>query len=213
MIKAIIRLVCCCIFASYTAYEESEQADNTRSIPYEIEFHMGNLKSSYVLLYGYVKRFRRLPWPKEIYLNRKLGEWAQTRVKLKETDTLPIHEVRAMGYIYDLIPVFPPMTRGGNLSDHQKRVMSCPIDLPILWSDAETSARYILLWCFVKQFNRYPAQTDVYYNFTLGAWYYLILNDSSSVTKKSLELIRAGFTSAPPPPDYNEKDPLLPKVK
>ena len=93
MIRAIVRLICCCIFTSYTAYEESEQADNTRTIPYEIEFHLGNLKSSYLLLYGYASRFKRLPWPKEIYLNRKLGEWVQTRVKLKETDTLPVHEI------------------------------------------------------------------------------------------------------------------------
>lgn len=223
MIRAIVRLICCCIFTSYTAYEESEQADNTRTIPYEIEFHLGNLKSSYLLLYGYASRFKRLPWPKEIYLNRKLGEWVQTRVKLKETDTLSLHEIRAMGYIYDLTTVFPPHPRGGNLSDHQKRVISCPVELVNLWSDAETSARYIYLWCFIKQFNRYPVQTDVYFNFSLGVWYGAIINDVSSATRKSLDIISKripGAASASPstesasePPPYksDETTPLLPK--
>jgi len=219
MIKEIIRLICCCIFTSYTAYEESEQADNTRTIPYEIEFHLGNLKSSYVLLYGYASRFKKLPYPNEIYLNRKLGEWVQTRLKLKETDTLPLHEIRAMGYIYDVITVFPPLVRGGNLTDHQKRVISCPVELINLWSDAETSARYILLWCFIKQFNRYPAPQEVYYKFTLGLWYGVIIRDISSSTRKSLEIISklipsATTSEASEPPAYksdNETTPLVPK--
>jgi hypothetical protein len=84
--------------------------EHTQSIPYEIEFHQGDLKNAYTLLYGYVSRFNRFPWNHEIYLNRNLGEWTLTRLKLKETDTLPLHQIRAMAYIYDLMKVTPTLT-------------------------------------------------------------------------------------------------------
>lgn len=198
VISPIIRCICCCI----STVDDMGHEESISDIPFEIENHLGILKSSYILLYGYARRHQQLPSLGEVYRNCKLGDWVNSRLKLQESDTLSLHEIRAMAYIYDLLKMNPSLT------DHQKRVISCPVLLVTLWADPEISARYILLWCFVSQFNRYPSPQEVYYNFAIGAWYNIIINDVSTVTQKSLKFIQRKLQGPKKP---EETIPLLPK--
>jgi hypothetical protein len=184
MIYQLVRCIFSCICCGAKIVDEMGHEESVSDIPYEIEHHLGGLRESYILLYGYVKRHGHFPVKGEVYRNKKLGDWFISRLNLQKSDTMSLHELRAMAYIYDLLQMNPTFT------DHQKRVISCPVLLVTMWADAETSARYILLWCFVSQFGRYPLSQDVYYNFRIGAWYDIITHDVSIMTQNSLRFIK-----------------------
>jgi len=182
MIATIIRCLCMCLFEVTDTYDEQQHLLSTSEIPFEIRYHTAT-PSTYNLLYGFAKRYKRLPRPTENYRKIRLGQWTQQQIALQMAGTLPLLQVRALKYIYDLANVKATYT------PFQLHVLSCPTALMEMWVEKETAARFILLWCFTKQFKRFPLAEENYVNFTLGAWYKIIQNDVSFQTRKSLESI------------------------
>lgn len=173
MFGFLAELICCITATAATAIVQNEERQHLLSIqeiPFEIMYHTGVAKESYILLVAFFRRHRRLPSPNETYRKRNLGSWVANLKRLQASSKLPIHDIRALAYVD---PYRSPNNPFYNL------VLSCPNVVAEVTIDAETSARFILLWCFVKQFNRFPALNETYNNFTLGNWWIGVTKDTS----------------------------------
>jgi hypothetical protein len=172
MFGLLAELLCCLTATAARAIVQNEERQHLLSIqtvPFEIMYHTGTAKDSYITLLAFARRYKRHPRPNETYHKVNLGKWVTNLKKLQSTNKLSIHDIRALGYI----EMYRPDDPFYNL------VASCPRIVAEVTTDAEISARFILLWCFVKQFNRFPNLNESYRNFTIGNWWIGITKDTS----------------------------------
>jgi hypothetical protein len=170
MFGFLIDLMCCLTATAVVDYNERQHLLNVQEVPFEIMYHTGVAKDSYILLIAFFRRYGRLPRPNEIYRKRNLGKWLENLKRLQATSKLPIHDIRALAYVDSY--------RSSN-DGFYNLVLACPKVVAEVTIDAETSARFILLWCFVKQFNRFPILNENYHNFTIGNWWIGVTKDTS----------------------------------
>jgi hypothetical protein len=170
MFGFLTKLICCLTATAVLEYDERQYLLNVQEIPFEIMYHTGAAKDSYILLIAFFRRYGRLPRQNETYRKRNLGKWLENLKRLQVDSKLPIHSIRALAYVDSY--------RSAN-NGFYNLVLSCPNVVAEVTIDPETSARFILLWCFVKQFNRFPIFDENYHNFTLGNWWIGVTKDTS----------------------------------
>ena len=185
MFGLLLELICCLTATAVVEYDERQHLLNAQEVPFEIMYHTGVAIESYILVVAFFRRYRRLPRPNETYRKCNLGKWVENLKKLQSSSKLPIQDIRALAYVDPYRSTNDPFY---NL------VLSCPNVVAEVTIDTEISARFILLWCFVKQFNRFPVLNENYHNFTLGNWWIGITKDTSS-PKSYIDAVKAILAS------------------
>ena len=99
MFGFLIELICCLTATAVVEYDERQYLLNIQDIPFEIMYHTGVAKESYILLIAFFREYKRLPRPNETYRKRNLGKWVEGLKKLQNSGKLPIHGIRALAYV------------------------------------------------------------------------------------------------------------------